>query len=154
MKLAFDLVTNLALHLAAHHWFEMVLTDGDTVLSQTRGRDTFGYNAMLLPGEPVCATGRTIRHESEPDLCGIRGVPGMLTEVELDGQTPFEALSLWVDTNLTFSQGELQTFYSLRCRGGQADATMALAEPVFRVHWEGQGLFRIFLAPLGGLMRP
>ena len=148
MKLAFDLLTNLALQLAPHHWFEAVLTREGAVLEETRGRDTFAYSAMLLPNEPVCATGRRACHEHEPDLAGVRGVCGTPVEVELDEERPCADLALWIDTNRTMSQGELQTYFSLRCRCGEKDAVLPLQSPALRVHWEGQGLFEIELAPL------
>ena len=152
MKLAFDLLTNLPMHFAPHHWLELVLTVDGAVLESSRGRDTFAYNATVLGNVPVCATGRAFCHAPEPDLKGVRGVPGALAEVELPQELPFEKLRLWLDTNKTMSQGELQAYFSLRCHVDGRDATYALSEPVFAVHWEGQGLFAIDLSPLGKLL--
>lgn len=154
MKLAFDLLTNLSLHLAPHHWFEAVLTHDGAVLETTRGRDTFAYSAMLLPGEPVCATGRTACHQPQPDLNGVRGVAGIMADVPLATEDPFAGLALWIDTNRTMSQGELQTYFSLRCRFAQRDAVISLSQPVLPVHWEGQGLFKIMLDPLSDMLQP
>lgn len=151
MKIALDLVTNLALHVSPHHRFELTVRDGDTPLDALFGSDTYTYCAMLLPDQPVVATGRRCRHEPEVDLCALMGVPGKPVEAERGGR-PFDGLSLWLDNNLILSQGQLQTFYSLRVRAGDADLLVPLSAPFMRVSWESQGLFRIDLAPLAALL--
>ena len=152
MRLAFDLVTNLALHVSAHHFFELCVRDGETTLAPLSGGDTYSYAAMLLPDQPVVATGRHCRHDPEVDLCGLHGIPGKLIELDRDAEKRLDGLSLWLDNNLILSQGQLQSFYSLRVRADGLDVLVPLAAPFHRVSWEGQGSFRIDLAPLSALL--
>jgi hypothetical protein len=155
MKLAFELITGLTLHFAPHHKLALYLKKGELLLEETWGEDRFDYNGMVLPDQPVCATGRKVLHTYEPGLAVFQGVPCRPAEIPPEpGKAPadlLQDLSLWLDNNAVMSQGELQTYYRLKAYVDGRAFPLPLLSPLMKVSWEGQGLFRIGLA---GLARP
>lgn len=153
MEMDFALLCEKTLHFSPHHRFRMYIERDGKPVEGSVGEDTFAYNGMFFSGTPVGATGRSAVHRPQPDLTGYQGVPG--TPVALlpkPGQTEEEllaSLALWVDNNLILSQGELQTYYSLRARIDGRVLPIPLHTPLMKVHWEGKGLFRIALAGIG-----
>lgn len=141
MLLAIELVPNLSTPFAPHHKYEMYVKKGDTILEKTRGADTFSFNGTLLFGEPLTATGRTICHKPSPDLADMHGTPARPAEIE--GQTDFSDLTLWLDTNAILAQELLQPYYALRVSADETKLTVPLL--LLKIHWEGQGLFKIYL---------
>lgn len=140
MLLAIELVPNLSVHFAPHHRYQVYVKRGDDVLSSTRGADTFSFNGTLLPGEPLCATGRDICHRPAIDLAELKGTPA--APAEIPDCDPGE-LTFWLDTNAILSQEQLQTYYSLRVHMGTRKLTYPLL--LLKIHWEGQGLFKVYL---------
>ena len=156
MKLAFELITNLTMHFAPHHKFIIYLKQEEDVLEDSRGEDTFDYNGMLLPDYPVTATGRKALHRYEPGLTVYCGTPGCPIEISMaEDQTfhdIFKNLTLWVDNNSILSQGHLQTYFSLKVHINGREFMVPLISPFMRIHWEGQGLFKIYLDSLVSLL--
>lgn len=156
MKLAFELISNLPIHFAPHHKYIIYLKQGETKLEESVGEDTFDYNGMLLPDYPITATGRKALHRYEPGLTIYKGQPGYPVEIPgSDQQTfheTFKNLTLWVDNNAILSQGHLQTYYSLRVHINGRKFLVPLLTPLMKIHWEGQGLFKIYLDSLVNLL--
>ncbi|WMJ83983.1 hypothetical protein ACS3UN_12945 [Oscillospiraceae bacterium LTW-04] len=143
MNLAFELVPDLATHIAPHHRFRMSLIKAGTEISTTCGSDCYNYNAMVLPGQPIAATGRNATHNYEPDLKGLKGIGGVAVEVPLLEDGDFENLVVNIDTNLILSQEILQSFYSLRCHIDDRTFLLPLKRQLLRVSWDGLGIFNI-----------
>lgn len=147
MKLAIELVPNLSIPFSPHHRYELALTKGDTVFEAARGQDAFSFNGVLLFNEAICGTGRTAVHDFAPDLSESRGTPAQAVEISPED---FCGLVLWLDTNAILAQEVLQTYYSLRLCANGAETLIPLT--LLRVHWEGQGLFKIYLDGVEGAL--
>lgn len=152
MKLGFELLTSQSHIFAPHHKYSMYIMKQDKIIEESRGEDTFDYNGMLLPNYPIAATGRTMRHRYEPGLSIYYGAPGCAVEIPGSEQITINEclkdMSVWLDNNVIMSQGELQTFFSLKVLLNDRTFVLPLLSPVLKVHWEGQGLFKIFLDQL------
>ena len=140
MKIAFELVPNLATHLSSHHQFSMWIENEGLELPNTKGGDSYSYNAMVLAEKPITATGRTAKHNIQPDITGLIGE--IATAVDLE-ESHCSSMVLVIDNNLILSPGELQSFYSLRCYMGEQSFIVPLQSGVFPVSWEGLGRFNI-----------
>lgn len=143
MKLAFELVPDLATHIAPHHRFYMSILQNGLELPDSCGSDTYLYNALVLPGSPIAATGRDASHNFEPDLKGVKGVDGVGADVPPSNGEASGRLVVRVDNNLILSQEVLQSFYSLRCRIDGHAFLFPLKNPCFRVNWDSLGVFDI-----------
>lgn len=143
MLLAIELVPNLSAHFAPHHRYIVYVKHGDDMLLKTRGADTFSFNGTLLPGEPLSGTGRSRCHRPNVDLMELRGAPAVPAEVP---DAPLSELAFYVDTNAILSQEELQSYYALRITVNDRKWTLPLL--LTKIHWEGQGLFKIYLSGL------
>ena len=139
MLLGIELVNTKATHFAPHHRYSLYLCRGDEVLDSTRGSDTFAFNGTLLPGEAITATGRDAHHRQNVDLSELKGVPPKMVEVP-QGEEP---LTVWVDTNASLGQAVFQTDFALRITRDGVGFTLPLL--LTKVHWEGNGLFKIYL---------
>jgi len=152
MKLGFELLVNQSHIFAPHHKFVMYIKKQDSIIEESKGEDVFDYNGMLLANYPIAATGRKMIHRYEPGLSNYFGAPGCAVEIpESENKTAHECLqdlTLWVDNNAILSQGELQSYYSLRVLMNDRTFVLPLLSPLIKVHWEGQGLFKIFLDQL------
>ncbi|MEA5134720.1 MAG: hypothetical protein VB035_01115 [Candidatus Fimivivens sp.] len=143
MKLAFELVPDLATYVAPHHRFRMSITKAGTEIATSCGSDTYNYNAMVLAGQPIAATGRDATHHFEPDLKGLNGMAGVAVEVPLLEDSDFDQLNVSIDNNLILSQEILQSFYSLRCHIDDRTFLLPLKRQLLRVSWDGLGIFNI-----------
>lgn len=141
MKLAFELVPDLATHIAPYHRFRLCVIKDSAEIPNTRGSDSYSYHAMVLPGQPITATGRDATHNFEPDLKGINGVAGVAAEVPLADVEELDRLTVRLDNNLILSQEILQSFYSLRCYLDEKSLPLPLN--LCRVNWNGLGIFDI-----------
>ena len=139
MLLGIELVNTKATHFAPHHRYSLHLRRGDGVVNESRGSDTFAFNGTLLPGEAITATGRDAHHRQTVDLSELQGVAARPVEVP-DGEEP---LTVWVDTNASLGQEVFQTDFALRITRDGVGFTLPLL--LTRVHWEGNGLFKIYL---------
>ncbi len=143
MKLAFELVPDLATQLAPCHQFRLsVLKDGEEIVDSC-GSDSYSYHAMVLPGRPIAATGRDAIHDFEPDLKGINGIAGSPIEVPIEDIEELERISVRLDNNFILAQEILQSFYSLRCQIGEKVLVLPLKSYLCRVNWKGLGTFDI-----------
>lgn len=147
MKLAFALLTSKTLHFTSANTVMMYLKQNDTLLEASIGEDIYTYDGTLFPDTPVAATGRKAIHTAQPDLMAYTGMPGEPVEIVVpEGQTTadvLQTLTLWLDSNAILSQGELQTYFSLRCTIDGVERPISLL--MRNVRWEGHGLFRIQL---------
>jgi len=152
MKLGFELLANQSHIFAPHHKYSMYIMKDDKIIEESRGEDVFDFNGMILPHYPITATGRFAKHRYEPGLSNYYGIPGCAVEIPgSENKTLYECLqgmSVWLDNNSIMSQGELQTFFNLKVLLNDRTFVLPLLSPVLKVHWEGQGLFKIFLDQL------
>lgn len=143
MKLAFELVPDLATLIAPRHRFHLSIVRDGAEIPNTRGSDSYSYHAMVLPNQPIVATGRSATHNFEPDLKGIRGIAGVAVDVPLSDMEEFDHIAVRLDNNLILSQEILQSFYSLRCHFGERSLFLPLKSHLCRVNWNGLGTFDI-----------
>ena len=144
MEMTVELIAGKTLHFSSQSRIEAELRQNGQVVELSKGEDVFDYNGMLFPDSVVTATGRRTVHTYEPDLAAYRGTPGRPVQVET-----LEGLTLWIHNNAILSQGELQTYYTLRLVVDGRPVPVSLL--LTRVHWEGKGLFCIHLDSLAGL---
>lgn len=144
MELTVELIAGKTQHFTSQSCTQVELRQNGRVVEASKGEDVFDYNGMLFPDSIVTATGRRAVHTWQPDLAAYQGGPGKPVQVNsLDG------LTLWLQNTAILSQGELQTYYTLRVT---ADGrTLPVSLLATRVHWEGKGLFCIYLDYLAGL---
>jgi hypothetical protein len=143
MKLAFELVPDLATLIEPRHRFHLSIIQDGAEIPDTSGSDSYSYHAMVLPGQPIAATGREAFHNFEPDLKGINGIAGVPVDVPLADIEELDRLSVRLDNNLILSQEILQSFYSLRCYLGERVLLLPLKSHFCRVDWNGLGTFDI-----------
>ena len=150
MKLAFELVPDLATLIAPRHRFHLSIVRDGAEIPNTRGSDSYSYHAMVLPNQPIVATGRDTIHNFEPDLKGIRGIAGVAVDVPLADTGELDHIAVRLDNNLILSQEILQSFYSLRCYFGEKSLLLPLKSHLCRVNWNGLGTFDIDAGTLCG----
>ncbi|BAK99632.1 hypothetical protein OBV_24340 [Oscillibacter valericigenes Sjm18-20] len=143
MKLAFELVPDLATLIAPRHRFHLSILKDGAEIPNTRGSDSYSYHAMVLPNQPMVATGRDATHTFEPDLKGIRGIAGVAVDVPLADIGELDHIAVRLDNNLILSQEILQSFYSLRCYFGEKSLLLPLKSHLCHVDWNGLGTFDI-----------
>lgn len=148
MKLAFELIPKLATNVSPHHEFEMIVLLNGEEQQNTRGSDSFGYNAMVLAGKPLAATGRCAEHHFEPDLEGIKGICANTAEVLLPEESDAKAFTVRINNNYVLSQEMLQSFYSLNCIIDDKAYLIPLDSGLFPVSWDGLGVFNIDVSSL------
>ena len=152
MKLGFELLANQSHAFAPHHKYVMYIKQNETIIPASVGEDTFDYNGMILANYPIAATGRKRLHIYEPGLSLYYGMPSYPIEIPDSEMTTtketFDNLTLSIDNNAIFSQAELQSFHNIRVRLNDRSFDLPLLSPILRVHWEGQGLFKIYLDSL------
>lgn len=143
MKFAFELVPALATRVESRHQFQLSILNGGAEIPESLGSDIYRYHAMLLPGQPITATGRAAVHDIEPDLKGLQGIPGVGVDVPLTDPGALEQLTVRLDNNLILSQEILQSFFSLRCHIEERSVLIPLKNHLCRASWVGLGVFEI-----------
>lgn len=155
MKLAFELIPDLATRIEPHHWFHLSILQDGAEIPDTRGSDTYLYHAMLLPGQPIAATGRDAVHKPEPDLTGLCGSAGSAVDVPLTDHDALRRITVRLDNNYILSQEVLQSFYALRCQLDAQSILLPLKSHLCRVDWSGLGEFVIDAGALcAALVKP
>lgn len=152
MKIGIELIGDMSLHFSPHHYFKLHLQKSNSIIEQSKGEDTFHYNGILLPGCIVSATGRKKTHKLEPSLNHLTGfscVPILIPNTEkLSLSESLKDLVLCIDTNLIMSQGELQTYYTMKINLNHKLITLPLLCHNMRVHWQNLGIFHVYLNDL------
>ncbi len=144
MKMIVELIAGKTQHFTSQSRIEMELRQDGRVIQASRGEDVFDYNGMLFPDSVVAATGRRAVHTYQPDLTAYAGIPGEPAQVD-----SLEGLTLFIHNNAILSQGELQTYYTLRVAVDGRTLPVSLLQT--RVHWNGRGQFYVYLESLSGL---